>query len=164
VSELIKDSLARLILRGGIYYDIPGSGREEIISNIIENIPVLSARKREALLQAVMEREALISTGIEKGIALPHPRVPMLEDNEEPFVAIAFPAKKPEWGTPDGSEVHTVFLIVSKSPKQHTEVLSKINYLCQQEIFYSLIFTKTAKDKIIAAIEEAEKYWHKVDE
>jgi PTS system nitrogen regulatory IIA component len=160
MSDLIKDSLAQLVSRGGIYYDISGGGREEIISNIIENISVLSILKRKALLQAVMEREALISTGIEKGIALPHPRVPMLEDNEEPFVAIAFPARKSDWGTPDGSEVHTVFLIVSKSPKQHTSVLSKINYLCQQEIFYNLISSKAPKDKIIAAIETAEKYWH----
>jgi PTS system nitrogen regulatory IIA component len=159
MSELLNDSLAQLIMRGGIYYNILGSGKEEIISNIIESIPVLSAQKRKALLQAIMEREALISTGIEKGIALPHPRTVMLEENEEPFVAIAFPHQKPEWGTPDGSEVHTVFLIVSKSPKQHTGVLSKINYLCQQEIFYTLISTRASKDRIISAIEEAEKYW-----
>jgi PTS system nitrogen regulatory IIA component len=159
MSELLKDSLAQLVMRGGIYYDILGSNKEEIISKIIESIPVLSAQKREALLKAVMEREALISTGIEKGIALPHPRIPMIADNEEPFVVIAFPAGKLDWGTPDGSEVHTVFLIVSKSPKQHTGVLSKIKYLCQQETFYNLISANAPKDVIISAIEEAEKYW-----
>ena len=158
VSELLNDSLAHLVKRGGIYYDILGGGKEEIISKIIESIPA-PLQKRKLLLQAVMEREALISTGIEKGVALPHPRTFMLDDNEEPFVAIAFPAKKLNWGTPDGSEVHTIFLIVSKSPKQHTDALSKINYLCQQEIFYNLISSNAPKDKIIAAIEEAEKYW-----
>jgi PTS system nitrogen regulatory IIA component len=157
-SELLKDSLAQLVKRGGIYYDISGSSKEEVVSKIIEKIS-MPLPKRAALLQAVMEREALISTGIEKGIAIPHPRTPMLDENEEPFVAIAFPSQKLNWETPDNSEVHTVFLIVSKSPKQHTDVLSKINYLCQQEIFYALISTRTSKDKIISAIEEAEKFW-----
>jgi mannitol/fructose-specific phosphotransferase system IIA component (Ntr-type) len=158
ISEISEDSLAQLVKRGGICYDISGDSKEEIISKIIESIPV-PVQKRETLLQAVMEREALISTGIEKGIALPHPRTPMIADNEEPFVAIAFPREKLNWQTPDNSEVHTVFLIVSKSAKQHTDALSKINYLCQQEIFYALLSTRTSKDKIISAIEEAEKYW-----
>jgi len=161
MNELIEDSLSRLIIRGGIYYGVTGTSREEVISNIIGNLPVdmLPSNKTEALLQAVMEREALISTGIENGIALPHPRTPMLEDGENPFVAIAFPLNPPDWETLDGCKVHTVFLIVSKSPKQHLSALAKINFLCRQKEFFSLLSTQAAKEKIIAAIEEAEKDW-----
>jgi len=74
-------------------------------------------------------------------------------------VAIAFPQHPLEWGTLDGSKVHTVFLIVSKSPKQHLGALAKINFLCRQENFFPLLSEQSAKEKIIAAIEEAEKDW-----
>ena len=154
-----EDSLAELITRGGIYYDVPGSTRQEVMANVICNLPALPSQKNESLLQAVMEREALISTAIENGIALPHPRTPMLEEGEEPFVAIAFPHQPLDWDSPDGRKIHTIFLIVSKSAKQHLNALTKINFLCQQEIFFNLISTRAAKDEIIAAIEAAEVAW-----
>jgi len=161
MNELIEDSLSRLVIRGGIYYGVSGGSREEVMLNIIGNLPddILSSHKNESLLQAVMEREALISTGVEKGIALPHPRTPMLEDGEAPFVAIAFPQHPLDWGTPDGIKVHTVFLIVSNSSKQHLDALAKINFLCRQEKFFLLLSEQAAKEKIITAIEEAEKDW-----
>ena len=158
MSELTGDSLAKLITRGGIYYGVGGDNRAEFMSDFIGRL-TLPSDKKQALLQAVMERETLMSTGMEKGIALPHPRTPMLEDSEEPFAAIAFPLSPLKWDTPDNSKVHTVFLIVSKSPKQHLGVLSGINVLCRQSNFFSLLFKQAEKEEIIAAIEEAEKSW-----
>jgi len=157
--DLMEENLAQLIMRGGVYYNVPGGSKEEIISNIIDSLPALPAQKNKTLLKAVIEREALISTGNDNGIALPHPRTPMLEDDEEPFVAMAFPDKPLDWGTPDGSYVHTIFLIVSKSPKQHLGVISKINFLCQQKAFFNLILKQAPKNEIITMIETTEKYW-----
>ncbi len=161
MNDLIIDNLSGLVIRGGIYYGVSGESREEVMSNIIGNLSadLLPSRKNETLLQAIMEREALMSTGIEDGVALPHPRTPMLEDGEEPFVAIAFLLHSVDWGTPDGSKVHTIFLIVSKSPKQHLDAFSKITFLCQQKEFFSLLSARAPNNKIIAAIEEAEKDW-----
>jgi len=159
MSKIKDDSLAQLITRGGIYYDVDGVDKAQFMSDFIGKLTPLSPDKKKALFQAVMEREALMSTGIEKGIALPHPRTPLLEDGEEPFAAIAFPLSPLDWDTPDNSKVHTVFLIVSKSPKQHLGVLSGINVLCSQESFYTLLSKQTTKEKIITAIEEAEKNW-----
>jgi PTS system nitrogen regulatory IIA component len=159
MSDVIEESLAQLVERGGIYYSVTGGSIREIMSNVINNLPFMPSDKKQALLKAVMEREALISTGVENGIALPHPRTPMLEDGEEPFVAIAFPFISPDWTTPDNSKVHTIFLIVSKSPKQHLGVLSKINFLCKQGKFFSRLSAQSTKERIIAAIEEAEKDW-----
>jgi PTS system nitrogen regulatory IIA component len=100
-----------------------------------------------------------MSTGVGKGIALPHPRTPLLKEGDEPFVALAFPDQPIDWNTPDSSKVQTVFLIVSCSAKQHLSTLSRINFLCQQENFYALIKAKASKEKIIAAIQEAEAAW-----
>jgi PTS system nitrogen regulatory IIA component len=161
MSDINSGSLAQLIKRGGIYHDVGGNDRAEFMSDFIGRLTALPPAKKQALFQAVMEREALMSTGIENGIALPHPRTPMLEDGEEPFAAIAFPLAPLDWDTPDNSKVHTVFLIVSKSPKQHLGVLSGINVLCGDEKIFSLLSKQAEKDKIIAAIEETEKDWGK---
>ena len=162
-----RESLAELVTRGGVYHGVSGNYPQEILSNMINLLPVLACFKTEtlqrkaALLQAVLEREALITTGIGRGIALPHPRTPLLGEGEDPFVAIAFPVQPLDWNTLDSSKVHTIFLIVSESAKQHLGVLSKINFLCQKEKFYSLIKTQAPKEKIIAAIRDAETEWEK---
>jgi len=155
-------SLAVLVERGGVYYDVPGASPKELVAGVIGLMPPLEAVAPGELHRQIMEREALVSTGIGRGIALPHPRNPVLAGTDaQPLVAIAFPVMPIDWNTHDGSKVHTVFLIISASAKQHLDTLSKINFLCQKEIFRSLIETRVSKKEIIAAIKEAEDSWVK---
>ena len=154
--------LAPLVERGGVYYNVPGANPKELVDSVIGLMPPIEAVTPEELRRQIMEREALVSTGIGRGVALPHPRNPVLEGaNEEPLVAIAFPVMPIDWNTQDGSKVHTVFLIISASAKQHLNTLSKINFLCQKENFHSLIEARVSKKEIIAAIKEAENSWSK---
>lgn len=155
------ESLARLVSRGGVFHEVEGATPEEILSNVISGLSSFPARKAATLLRAVLEREALITTGAGRGIALPHPRAPLLEEGGEPFVAVAFPRKPAPWNALDGRDVHTVFLIVSESAKQHLAALSKINFLCQQEQFYALLASRASQEEIIAAIREAEEAWER---
>jgi PTS system nitrogen regulatory IIA component len=158
---LTETTIAQLIKRGGIYYDVDGGSPQEIVSNIINALPDFPAHKKETLLRAVVEREALISTAIGNGIALPHPRTPLLEDGEKPFVAAAFPRQPCDWKAPDGSKVHTVFLIVSESVKQHLGALTKINFLCMEEKLFAMLVSHAPQEEIIPLIEESEKAWQK---
>ena len=151
-------TLAPLIERGGIHYNVPGSTPKELLAGAVELLPPVPSLDPKELYREILEREALMSTGVGRGIALPHPRNPMLE-SEDPFVAIIFPVQPLDWNTHDGSKVHTVFLIVSSSAQQHLNTLSKINFLCQQEKFYSLIKARSSKEDVIAAIREAEASW-----
>jgi len=158
MADIIEYSLAQLIESGGVY-QISGSTKQEIMSNIIDRLAGIPSDKKEAMLQAVIEREALVSTGMENGIAIPHPRTPMIGENEKPFVAIAYPQQPMEWETPDNKKVHTIFLIISKTPKQHLSALSKINYICQQENFLAHLHARADKNKLITVIEEYEAAW-----
>lgn len=152
-------SLASLIERGGVHYNLPGTSPKNLIAGIIDQLPPVPGLDPKRLLVEIMEREALVSTGIGRGIALPHPRNHMLDEGVEPLVALAFPSGLLDWNTHDGSKVHTVFMIISVSAKQHLGALSKINFLCQQEKFYSLIKERAPKDEIIFTIREAETAW-----
>ena len=155
--------LASLVERGGVHYGVPGSNPKELIASAINLLPPIPSLDPQTLLREILDREALVSTGIGRGIALPHPRRPMLGENGDPLVAVMFPAQSLDWNTPDGSKVHTLFLIVSSTTKQHLSVLSKITFLSQQEKFHSLIATRSPQEKIIAAIREAENTWTRSD-
>ena len=152
-------NLAGLVERGGVCYQVPGASAKEVILETIGLLPPVPAMDREKLFREILEREALISTGVGRGVALPHPRNPMLGEGDAPLVAIAFPAQPIDWNTQDGSKVHTVFLIISSSVRQHLGTLSKINFMCQQEKFYSLIRERAPREEIISAIRDAEADW-----
>ena len=156
----VEKSLADLIERGGIYHNVQGTNQKDLLANAIGLLPAIPYLDPENLLREILDRETLMSTGIGRGIALPHPRSPILEKlHTEPLVSVVFPVQPVDWNTPDGSKVHTLFLLVSSSAKQHLNALSKINFLCQQENFSSLIKARSSKEEIFAAIREIEKAW-----
>jgi PTS system nitrogen regulatory IIA component len=156
-----EESLANLVNRGGVYYNISGDNPQEILAGIIGRIPELWGIDRDVLLRAVLEREALMPTGIGRGIALPHSRNPVIDDERRQFVIIAFPRQPIDWKALDACPVHTVMLIVSASAKEHLHILSKINFLCQQKNFYQLLRDKASQQEITQALGEAEAAWKK---
>lgn len=153
------ESLAVLVEQGGIFYDVPGTSPEKILAELIARLPGEIVPLRDVLLKAVLEREALMSTGIGRGIALPHPRNPVITDENKQFVAIAFPRIPVDWKALDANAVHTVLLIVSASARLHLHTLSKVNFLCRQEEFLELLQKRASREAIITAIGEAEKTW-----
>jgi len=154
-------NLSSLVERGGVYPTVPGETSKDLLAVVIKSLPPMPSLDINELYREILEREALVSTGIGRGIAVPHPRNPMIKEDGEPFVTVIFPAQPLDWNAPDGVKVHTVFLIVSSSIKQHLGTLSKINFLCQQEDFYSLIKDRASEEVLVAAIKKAEISWKK---
>lgn len=163
MEEYKDDSLFTLVGRGGVYYQIPGDNSREALTSLIDMLklpPSLDeAVNRGELLKAVLEREALMTTAVGRGIALPHPRNPLVTETGLQFVAIAFPATPVGWHALDGEPVRTLILIVSASAKQHLHTLSRINYFCQHSDFRALLESRAPKEAITQAITEIEQTW-----
>jgi PTS system nitrogen regulatory IIA component len=153
-----ENGLIDMITRGGIVSHVPGTSPEEVITRMIEAVRS-QAIDRDRLLSAVLEREALMSTAVGHGIALPHPRNPQVKELDEQFVTIAFLENAVDWNSLDGAPVHTAILIVSASPKLHLRSLSQLNFFCQQDSFRALLVNRASPDEIVAAIRTAEQAW-----
>jgi PTS system nitrogen regulatory IIA component len=158
-SQYENEGLSALVERGGVYYDVPGNSPREALAHIIGQAVFPAPADREGLLEAVLEREALMSTAVGKGIAMPHPRNPAVSRPEEQAVAIAFLKDPVNWNALDGGPVHTVILIVSASAKLHLHTLSMVNFFCQQEPFYALLAKRAPAGEIIRHIRDAERAW-----
>ena len=88
----------------------------------------------EAMLHVLLERERLGSTGIGDGIAIPHGKLPGLEEMVVSFgrsrEGIAFEAM-------DGKPVHLFFLLMApeNSAGQHLKALAKISRMLKDANF-----------------------------
>lgn len=154
-----SSDISSLIERGGVYYNIGGDTVKEVLTNLVETIAVPESLPREQLRKAIIEREELMPTAVGNGIALPHPRSPLLVDIKDQFITIAFLQKAIDWKALDGNPVQTLILIVSATPKTHLWTLSRISFLCQQEFFRDLLEQRASKEEIMAAIRTAELAW-----
>ncbi|MDR2783576.1 MAG: PTS sugar transporter subunit IIA [Treponema sp.] len=152
-------SLVDLIQSGGVLRDIEGSAPKDVLDCMIQHIHLPCSLTTDVLLQAVLERENLMATSIGGGIAIPHPRNPLLSEKNEQFVAIAFLKQPVEWQALDGVPVQQVMLLVSSSARAHLHSLSRLHFLCQEEAFRSLLANQASREEIIRAVGVIEKGW-----
>jgi PTS system nitrogen regulatory IIA component len=154
------NTLIKLLNCGGVFYNIPGNTVKDVINNFLAMINLPAELDKNVLLQAILEREQLMSTGMGNGIALPHPRNPLAEKPEQQSISIGFPKTEINWKALDGKPVHAIILIVSASPKLHLHTLSKISFLCREESFAELLRNQSSAEIIRKAIQEAEAAWN----
>src|ERR1700690_1908052 len=75
---------------GGIYYGLPGADKVSVLSAITNSLALLSNSERESIAQLLLAREALGSTAIGAGIAIPHVRRPIILNTSGPEIALCF--------------------------------------------------------------------------
>jgi PTS system nitrogen regulatory IIA component len=152
-------SLLPLLERGGVIHDVEGTTPSEAIRDLIGKIKLPDHLDGGTLLNAVLEREDLQPTSVSHGIALPHPRNPVINAEDEQFIAIGLTKHPLNWQALDGEPVRTIILVVSSSARSHLHTLSKLNFFCTQQTFCDLLCKKAIKEDVERYVANAEKAW-----
>jgi nitrogen PTS system EIIA component len=152
-------SLAELIGRGGVYYNISGSNPVEALKEAVKAVSLPKGLDRDSLLVAILEREALMPTALGNGVAIPHPRNPMLTDRSQQRVAVLFLKTPLPYSALDRKPVSTLFLILSADAKTHLAILASISYLCQKQDFLELLAKRPSTEEMATYIAAAEASW-----
>lgn len=156
-----KHLVSQLLAKGGVIPDVEGITVYQVLESAVGKIPIPSTKSKEEILSALLHREELMPTAIGKGIAIPHPRNPITTDYRNAQISICYLKQPVDFGALDKELVHTLFILLTSSPKMHLEVLSKISYLCQDEMFYALLKRRAPQDDIVKYITEKELEWQK---
>jgi PTS system nitrogen regulatory IIA component len=102
-----------------------------------------------------------MSTGIGEGIALTHPRNPLVSSEAEQFAALAFLDTPVNWESLDGKPVDTLLLIVSASSKTHLQALSEMTFFTRDGEFCRLLRERVSLEELLRYIGETEKNWRR---
>lgn len=111
----------------------------------------------EKILETVMEREKLGSTGIGQGIAIPHAKTDQINDI---VCALGISQNGVDFDSLDGEPVYIIFLVLAptKSIGQHLKTLAKIARLLKDKVFRnSLRNAKTPAEALKIIKEDEEK-------
>jgi fructose-specific phosphotransferase system IIA component len=143
-----------LITEGLIITDLKGHNKYEVIEELLD--PLVTAQKvqdRETCLQALLEREEYLSTGLENGLAVPHAKTAAIEE-----IAISFGLSRSglDFSSSDGKPTHFVFLVVSPldTSGPHLKILAQISRNLREPQMGQRLLESKSSAEILRVIHE----------
>ncbi|HTS17584.1 MAG TPA: PTS sugar transporter subunit IIA [Verrucomicrobiae bacterium] len=140
---------AEALQAGGIFHSVGVSDRESALRTIVTNLPLPADVDREFLVDLFLAREALASTGIGDGIAIPHVRTPIVLHVRTPLVSLCLLAAPVEFGAMDGKPVHALFSLISPTVRTHLHLLSRLAFALRDAGFKGAITRHASAEEIL---------------
>ncbi len=134
-----ENLLSGAVARGAVTLARGVAGAAAAISRAIDALPLPGSGVKRALLEAVLDRERMGSTGIGKGVALPHPRTPPSQQIREPVVSVVHCDPPVDWASPDGEPVHCLFVVLPPDAKAHSEIMVRVSLAVRSDGFLALL-------------------------
>ena len=129
-----------------IKMDLEGKTKDLVLAELIDSITDLHPEcDRTELFTKINEREKKMSTGIGRGVAIPHAPCGGIDNM---IGAIGVSKHGIDYGTLDNKLVHIVFLLAMKqqADETHLHILNLISKLVQSESLALIKFAKNAEE------------------
>lgn len=149
--------LADALKAGGIFFDLQGEDKAAVLRAIVNSLALPSNTDRESLAQLLLAREALGSTAIGDGIAIPHVRRPILLNTSCPAISLCFFENPVDFGAFDGKPVFSIFLVISPNARMHLHLLSRLSFALHDPQLKATLVRRASRDEILAEFERIER-------
>jgi mannitol/fructose-specific phosphotransferase system IIA component (Ntr-type) len=115
----------------------------------------IQAEEVESIVKAIMKREDLGSTGIGRGVAVPHTKHPSVQ---RLVGTVAVSGEGIDFNSLDGEKVQLFFLLISPPdrPGDHLRALENISRHLRDEMFCRFLKQAKSADDIRQLLEEAD--------
>ena len=153
----LRVSLADAVTLGGLLVDVEGERRMDVLRDVLARVALPEGEDRTFVTEMVLAREALFSTAVGNGIALPHARTPVVVRLDRPMVTLAYPRTPVPFDAPDGLPVHALFMLLSPSVGSHLQVLGLLAHALRDPKVTALLRRKAPLDDVVAALRVCEE-------
>lgn len=140
--------------RGGIFAGVDGKARTEILRTMVTRAELPGDCDRDQLVGRLLEREALGSTNIGGGIALPHPGTHALQGLSEPRVFIALLKRPRPWAEGDTEPVDTVCMLLAPEGEVHLALVGGLARSLMDPALRGLLRGRASNQAIMARFRE----------
>ena len=135
---------------------LQSNGKTEVLeemSSILVDSNFIKDKKE--LLNKLLERESIETTGIGHGVAIPHART---ESVDGLAMCFGLSEKGIEFNSLDNKPVHIIFLIASneENKNNYIQLLARISRICRKQSFREKIMEAETADDVLSIFEEEE--------
>jgi mannitol/fructose-specific phosphotransferase system IIA component (Ntr-type) len=148
-------TLTDLLTAERIRVPLRGRSKDELLRELVDVVAAGNGSDREDMLRAVREREAVLSTGIGHGVAIPHGKSAAVSELRLAAGNVVDPV---DFDALDGEPVRLLFLLVGPETAAgaHIKALSRISRLVRQDTVRQRLTEATTPAAFLAALQEAE--------
>jgi PTS system nitrogen regulatory IIA component len=142
--------LVEAITAGGVHHLAAVPDREGLLRAVVDVMPLPAQLDRDFLAQILLAREAMGSTGIGEGIAIPHVRNPVVLNGAPASITVCYlDLERPiEFGAIDGQPVHTLFSMISPTIHGHLQLLARLSRALHDPAFKAVVLRRGSLDEL----------------
>lgn len=148
--------LSELLTAGGVYHDVGGRDKGTALHEVVRRLPLPPEIDRDVLATTLEAREAMGSTGIGDGIAIPHVRNPILLRVTAPFITLCLLRDPVDFNALDGKPVHALFTVVSANVPGHLRILGQLGFALHDQELRRLLIRRAPAPEILARVRAVE--------
>ncbi len=150
--------LSEFVISKAILPDLSVNTKEAAIRQMVESLGASGSIKKDdqdSIIAAILKREELGSTGIGKGVAVPHTKHPSVD---RLIATIALSKDGVDFASLDGEDVFILFLLVSPPdrPGDHLRALENISRHLRDDTFCSFLRQAASSQAVMDLLEEAD--------
>ena len=146
--------IMEILVKDAVLLDLGVRSKREVLAEMAASLAKVEPQiEAGRLLEVLLEREALQSTGIGEGVAIPHGKLPGLDRLVATF---ARSVAGVDFDSIDGQPTHHFFLLVvpEHSGGQYLKALARISRFFRAASFRRKLAEGETLDDVIRAIEE----------
>jgi nitrogen PTS system EIIA component len=150
-------SLQELFIPGRIKCHLEAEDKAEVFEELVDHLVIqFGLNSRDEILEAIKRREEKMSTGIKRGIAIPHAKTTFTRGV---IGVLGISERGIDYESLDGEPVHMLFLLVSSEEDAgtHLAVLKKIALLVENPDFYRETMAAGDSEKVHTIIRKYEE-------
>ena len=150
--------LSQALEAGGVHCGVPGDDKLSVLRAVVNLLKLPPQMDPDFLLQVLLAREALGTTAVGDGIAIPHVRNPILLQNKPlPAISLCFLEHPIDFGALDGKPVRMLFMMTSPTVKVHLHLLSRLAYALHDPKFRDALNVACDPEAILEAARRFEQ-------
>jgi PTS system fructose-specific IIA component/PTS system nitrogen regulatory IIA component len=127
---------------------------QELVEGLVQSKDI-STDEQESIIKAIMKREELGSTGIGRGVAVPHTKHPSVD---RLVGTVGVSSEGVDFNSLDGEKVQLFFLLISPPdrPGDHLRALENISRQLRDDTFCRFLKQAKTVDDVQQLLEEAD--------
>ncbi len=149
---------ADFVVREAVRAELAADDKEAVIREMVQSLldaGGIEPGEFESIVKAILKREELGSTGIGRGVAVPHTKHPSVE---KLVGTVAVSTEGVDFDSLDGEKVNLFFLLISPPdrPGDHLRALENISRQLRDDTFCRFLKQSKTNEDIVQLLDEAD--------
>lgn len=151
--------MSDFVVKEAIQPELRATNKEDVIREMVESLRAagyFKGSEPEEIIKAVLKRELLGSTGIGRGVAIPHTKHACVD---RLIGTVAVSKQGVPFDALDGDPVNVFVLLTSPQdqPNLHLRALENVSRVLRDDHFVSLLKKANTRDEIWSLLADAEQ-------